>query len=94
MEETEELTKEERSKFQSRKFVVWVIWLIISLLIIGFCTVVMIVTKQIIDSMTGLINTTIGYFFAVSMMYLGMNVGQKVGMAVVDTIYSKKDGDK
>lgn len=87
------MTTEERSKFQSRKFLVWIVWLVISILIIGFCAVVMVVTKQILESMTGLIENTLGYFFAISMMYLGMNAGQKIGTALADSLSNKKEGE-
>lgn len=44
----------------------------------------MVVTNQIIETMTTLIEKTLTYFFAISMMYLGVNVGQKIGFAVSD----------
>lgn len=77
-------------KLNSRKFVVWITWLIIAIAVIVFCTVVMIVTKNITESLTSLIEKTLGWFFAVSMMYLGVNAGQKVGLALADKIENKE----
>lgn len=75
-------------KTDSRKFVVWLIWLIITILVIAWCALVMIITKQIQDQLIGLIEKALAYFFAVSMMYLGVNVGQKVGLSIADALSS------
>lgn len=90
MENTEE---KENTKFQSRKFVVWVVWLVLCLLVLAGCVVTMIITKTILDSMTGLIEKVITSFFAISMMYLGVNAGQKVGFAFADYL-KDKDGEE
>lgn len=81
-------------KFQSRKFLVWFMWLIITVLVIAFCVVTMFCTKTILESMTSLIEKTLGWFFAISMMYLGMNAGQKVGVALADSITTKLDAEE
>lgn len=88
---TEE-TEKETSKFQSRKFGVWVIWLVLCLLVLVGCVATMIVTKQIMESMTGLIEKVISSFFAISMMYLGVNAGQKVGFAFAESL-KKNEGE-
>lgn len=82
MEKEEEKTK----KTDSRKFVVWLVWLIITVLVIAWCALVMIITKQIQEQLIGLVGKALSYFFAISMMYLGVNVGQKVGLAFADKI--------
>ena len=71
---------------KSRKFAVWVVWLIITILVIIFCTAVMIITHSITQELTSLIEKVLGWFFAISMMYLGMNVGQKAAVAIGDAI--------
>ena len=58
----------ETKKTDSRKFVVWLVWLIITILVIAWCALVMIITKQIQDQLIGLIEKSLAYFFAVSMM--------------------------
>jgi len=78
-------------KTDSRKFVVWLIWLIITILVIAWCALVMIITKQIQDQLIGLIEKCLAYFFAVSMMYLGVNVGQKVGLAFAEKLLNKEE---
>ena len=75
------MEEKEAKKTDSRKFVVWLVWLIITILVIAWCALVMIITKQIQDQLIGLVEKSLSYFFAVSMMYLGVNVGQKVGLA-------------
>lgn len=82
MEKDEEKTK----KTDSRKFVVWLVWLIITVLVIAWCALVMIITKQIQEQLIGLVEKALSYFFAISMMYLGVNVGQKVGLAFADKL--------
>lgn len=77
-------------KLKSRKFAVWLVWLFITICVIIFCAIVMIVTKQITDAMTGLIEKTLGWFFAVSMMYLGVNAGQKAALAMADSLNKNK----
>ena len=86
MEKEEDKSK----KTDSRKFVVWLVWLIITVLVIAWCGLVMIITKKIQDQLVGLIEKALSYFFAVSMMYLGVNVGQKVGLAFADKITVKQ----
>lgn len=86
MEENKTASK---NKKDSRKFFVCIVWIVITLLIIAWCTVVMIITKQIADSLVGLIEKALTYLFAVSMMYLGVNVGQKMGFAFADALSEK-----
>lgn len=76
---------------KSRKFAVWLVWLILTVLIVLFCALVMIITHEITESMTGLIEKTLSWFFAISMMYLGVNAGQKVGYAIGDALGAKKE---
>ena len=82
------MEKEEKEikKTDSRKFVVWIVWLIVTLLVIAFCAATMIITKKFADNLVGLIEKSLSWFFAISMMYLGVNVGQKVGLAFADKI--------
>ncbi len=83
-------------KLKSRKFVVWVVWLIITILVILFCTAVMIVTHNITQELTSLIEKVLGWFFAISMMYLGVNAGQKAAFAIGDALssHSKTEEEK
>ena len=85
-----EKEEKETKKTDSRKFVVWLVWLIITVLVIAFCAAVMIITKQFADNLVGLIEKSLSWFFAISMMYLGVNVGQKVGLAFADKITVKQ----
>ena len=82
---------EKTKKTDSRKFVVWIVWLIITILVIAFCAITMIVTKKITDNLVGLIEKVLGWFFAISMMYLGVNVGQKVGLAFANKLLLKEE---
>ena len=43
------MEEKEAKKTDSRKFVVWLVWLIITILVIAWCGLVMIITKQIQD---------------------------------------------
>lgn len=87
------MEEKETKKTDSRKFVVWLTWLIITVLVIVWCAVVMIATKQIVDSLVSLAEKTLAWFFAISMMYLGVNVGQKVGLAFAEKILKQEDKD-
>ena len=84
------MEEEKTKKTDSRKFVVWLVWLIITVLVIAYCIVISIITKTITEQVTSLILKTLGWFFAISMMYLGVNVGQKVGLAFADKIMLKE----
>lgn len=75
-------------KTDSRKFVVWLVWLIVSLVVIALCVTIIIITKDTSDSMVNLIEKILSYFFAVSMMYLGVNVGQKIGFSIAEALSS------
>ena len=82
--------KTTENKLSSRKFIVWLVWLILTLGV-GVYT--------FIANSTTLLEKTLDSFFAVSMMYLGMNAGQKIGFALSDALvknkhYSKEDEDE
>lgn len=81
------MTEEEtQTKLKSRKFIVWTVWLVLTVLILVLSIGVMIVTQTMPETLTGLIEKELGWFFAVSMMYLGMNAGQKAAFAISDAI--------
>ncbi len=78
------------NKLSSRKFVVWLVWLLLT----AGTVVYMFISKD-----STLAEKTLDSFFYVSMMYLGMNAGQKVGIAISDALvknkhYSKEDDDE
>lgn len=86
-----------QKKTDSRKFIVWIVWLIITILVIAWCALVMIITKQIQEQLIGLVEKVLSWFFAISMMYLGVNVGQKGALAFADALknkYSNKEETK
>lgn len=71
---------ETAKKTDSRKFVVWIVWLIIALAI-GVYT--------FIAKNSALLEKVLGWFFTLSMMYLGVNVGQKGALAFADALKNK-----
>lgn len=85
------MSEQNDSKMTSRKFVVWLVWLVLTIFVTVFSVVVMVVSRTMPETLTGLIEKVLGWFFAVSMMYLGMNVGQKVGFALRDAISTKTE---
>ena len=89
-----EKKEDNKRKRDSRKFVVWMVWFFITILVIAWCAAVMIITKQIEQSMVTLTEKVLSFFFAVSMMYLGMNVGQKMGFAFADALTTKYESGK
>lgn len=79
---------ETAKKTDSRKFVVWLVWLVIALAI-GVYT--------FIAKNSALLEKVLGWFFTLSMMYLGVNVGQKGALAFADALknkYSHKEETK
>lgn len=74
--ETEVVTK----KTDSRKFLVWLVWLIL-------CLAIGVYTFIVKDE--SLLSKVLEYFFALSMMYLGVNVGQKGVLAIADALKNK-----
>ena len=71
---------ETSKKTDSRKFVVWLVWLLIPLAI-GVYT--------FIAKDSALLEKVLGWFFTLSMMYLGVNVGQKGALAFADALKNK-----
>lgn len=71
---------ETSKKTDSRKFIVWLVWLLIALAISGYTFI----TK---DSV--LLEKVLSWFFTLSMMYLGVNVGQKGALAFADALKNK-----
>lgn len=83
------------TKLKSRKFAVWIVWLVLTIAVIIFSVVGIFVSKTMADSLTGLIEKVLGWFFAVSMMYLGVNVGQKAALAFSEVLQKKEEeGDE
>ena len=71
---------ETSKKTDSRKFVVWLVWLLIALAI-GVYT--------FIAKDSALLEKVLGWCFSLSMMYLGVNVGQKGALAFADALKNK-----
>ena len=71
---------ETSKKTDSRKFVVWLVWLLIALAI-GVYT--------FIAKDSALLEKVLGWFFSLSMMYLGVDVGQKGALAFADALKNK-----
>lgn len=71
---------ETSKKTDSRKFIVWLVWLLIALAI-GVYT--------FIAKDSTLLEKVLGWFFTLSMMYLGVNVGQKGALAFADALKNK-----
>ena len=88
------MEEKETKKTDSRKFIVWLIWFIITILVIAWCAIVMITTKQIVEGLVSLVEKTLAWFFAISMMYLGVNVGQKMGFAFANALTAKFESEK
>ena len=86
--------KEKTSKFQSRKFLVWIVWGVITFVV---ATVVIICCiKNILEAKTAieLLSAVIQDFFYISLLYLGVNAGQKIGFAVSDAIANKPSSNE
>lgn len=90
----EEKTEEKPSKLQSRKFVVWLVWCTIAIVNLVIDAIIIIYTRNVTEEMMSLTEKVLGWFFAVSMMYLGMNAGQKVGFAISDALTSKVENEE
>ena len=93
----EKKTEQETNKLKSRKFVVWLVWLTMSVLILAFCAIVIFKTEPGEDALVpffGLIEKVLRWFFALSMMYLGVNVGQKIGFALTDVLAEKIEDEE
>ena len=71
---------ETSKKMDSRKFIVWLVWLLIALAI----SIYTFITKDAI-----LLEKVLSWFFTLSMMYLGVNVGQKGALAFADALKNK-----
>ena len=69
-----------QKKTDSRKFIVWLIWLLI---------VIAISVYTFIVKNASLLEKVLEWFFILSMMYLGVNVGQKGALAVADALKNK-----
>lgn len=91
--ETETGGKEKASKFQSRKFLVWIVWGVITFVV--DVVVIICCIKNILEAKTAieLLTAVIQDFFYISLLYLGVNAGQKIGFAVSDAIASKSSND-
>lgn len=90
MNEEKKSTTTTDSKLSSRKFIVWLIWLILTIGVGAY---------TFVAQSTALLEKTLDSFFAISMMYLGMNAGQKIGFALSDALvknkhYSKEEEDE
>lgn len=90
---SEELTEEEKTKKKtdSRKFVVWITWVVIAVVTLIVGAIVMIASKSFPTEIVDLITLVLGYLFYISLVYLGVNGITKVGFAISDAIACKED---
>ena len=88
----EEETK--KKKLSSRKFLIWVVWLVIVVLVIGALITIAVITKNVSNDLVILVKDILGWFFAISIMYMGMNVGQKGVFAFKDFLEKKTEEKK
>lgn len=90
---TEELeeTEESKKKMNSRKFVVWVVWVFLAVATLVIGTIVMLATKSYPETVIDLIKLVLGYLFYISLTYLGVNGIQKVGFAISDVLAKKEE---
>lgn len=72
-------------KMKSRKFIVWLVWCVITIFILIFCIC------RNPENASGLIEKVLGYFSGVSLLYLGCNAGQKAAYAIADAIKSEPE---
>lgn len=79
------------NKFNSRKFIVWVTWLVVTFGAIIIIGIISINNKELSEAAGNIIHDVIKYFFGVSMLYLGANAGQKAVLALAE---KKEDEDK
>ena len=82
---------EDKNKLQSRKFVVWVAWLVLAVAIIVSSTVIMVILHEVNDILVTTTEKVLSWFFYISMMYLGVNVGQKAVFALSDALKKKQE---
>lgn len=68
-------------KIKSRKFLVWIVWVVLILGALVICGVVLAIQKELPESLIGSLDSIISYFFFISLAYLGFNFGQKIGLA-------------
>ena len=78
-------------KVQSRKFVVWLVWVIITVLLVIAIGIAFVVTKDKPDSLIELFGKTLDHLFTISAIYLGVNVIQKGAFAIADVLAAKKE---
>ena len=78
-------------KLQSRKFTVWLVWLIIAVLVLAVFGISVIVTKNTNEKLIDLFSNTLQNFFVISAIYLGVNVLQKGAFAIADVFAAKKE---
>lgn len=69
------------SKLKSRKFIVWITWLILILVVAAIVLVCCIKNLIEASSAVEIFKAVIQDFFYISMLYLGVNVGQKAAFA-------------
>lgn len=90
---SEELTEEEKAKKKtdSRKFVVWITWVVIAVAILIVGAIVMIASRSFPTEVIELVKLVLEYLFYISLVYLGVNGITKVGFAISDAISGKED---
>ena len=84
------MSEQTETKLKSRKFTVWLVWLILTILVLILSITIMCVTKTMPETLAELIEKELGWFFAISMMYLGVNAGQKAAFAISDAMKTEE----
>lgn len=72
------------SKLKSRKFIVWLTWLVLVFVVAAIVLVCCVKNLIEASSAVEMFKAIIQDFFYISMLYLGVNVGQKAAFAFGD----------
>ena len=81
----------QKKKTNSRKFIVWISFTLLTFFIVIGSGITAAIVKGISDKVVELIEKTLSSYCVVSSLYLGCNVGQKVGIAFADNLATKED---
>jgi len=86
-----EKAEEKPAKLQSRKFLVWVVWLVLTL-IVGVVVLISCIKNVVaVEKTVELFEAVLKDFFYISAFYLGANFGQKAAFAISDALASKNE---
>lgn len=83
---------------KSRKFIAWIVTTVIVAIVLICCSLVLLINKtlntDVSTAIIDLIKTALTFYFWTTLVYMGVNAGQKIGLAGLSPKENKENDNE